>query len=164
MRMSASAERRSLESLAALVNGAIAFDSPEDSKPAVADDTFGLYQDLAHSQRGVIVKLDLPSGDGLKAGSTSLMYQGLEVGQLTKLDLNPGGKVTGEMTVDPSVVTLLRDNTRIELHSPKLSLNDANISSLLTGKTFELVPARASRVTSLRLFLLRSRCYTIRAS
>lgn len=138
--VSLSGAKIKLESLAALVNGAIAFDSPEDSKPAVADDTFGLYQDLAHSQRGVIVKLDLPSGDGLKAGSTSLMYQGLEVGQLTKLDLNPGGKVTGEMTVDPSVVTLLRDNTRIELHSPKLSLNDANISSLLTGKTFELVP------------------------
>ncbi|MGX8028852.1 MlaD family protein, partial [Klebsiella pneumoniae] len=30
--------------------------------------------------------------------------------------------------------------TRIELRSPKLSLSDANISSLLTGKTFELVP------------------------
>ena len=44
------------------------------------------------------------------------------------------------MTVDPSVVTLLRDNTRIELHSPKLSLSDVNLSSLLTGKTFELVP------------------------
>ncbi|EOI1395963.1 PqiB family protein [Citrobacter freundii] len=138
--VSLSGAKIKLESLAALVNGAIAFDSPEDSKPAAADDTFGLYQDLAHSQRGVIVKLDLPSGDGLKAGSTSLMYQGLQVGQLTKLDLNPGGKVTGEMTVDPSVVTLLRDNTRIELHSPKLSLNDANLSSLLTGKTFELVP------------------------
>lgn len=138
--VSLSGAKIKLESLAALVNGAIAFDSPEDSKPAAADDTFGLYQDLAHSQRGVIVKLDLPSGDGLKAGSTSLMYQGLQVGQLTKLDLNPGGKVTGEMTVDPSVVTLLRDNTRIELHSPKLSLNDVNLSSLLTGKTFELVP------------------------
>jgi paraquat-inducible protein B len=35
-----------------------------------------LYQDLAHSQRGVIVKLDLPDGEGLKAGSTPLMYQG----------------------------------------------------------------------------------------
>ncbi len=68
------------------------------------------------------------------------MYQGLEVGQLTKLDLNPGGKVTGEMTVDPSVVTLLRENTRIELRNPKLSLSDANLSALLTGKTFELVP------------------------
>ncbi len=76
-----------------------------------AEDTFGLYEDLAHSQRGVIIKLELPSGAGLTADSTPLMYQGLEVGQLTKLDLNPGGKVTGEMTVDPSVVTLLRENT-----------------------------------------------------
>jgi paraquat-inducible protein B len=38
------------------------------------------------------------------------MYQGLEVGQLSKLNLNPGGKVTGEMTVDPSVVTCCGEN------------------------------------------------------
>ena len=62
------------------------------------------------------------------------------MGELSKLTLNPGGKVTGEMTVDPSVVPLMRENTRIELRNPKLSLSDANISSLLTGKTFELVP------------------------
>ncbi|MDY0972311.1 PqiB family protein [Siccibacter turicensis] len=129
-----------LESLAALVNGAIAFDSPDASEQAQAEDEFGLYEDLAHSQRGVIVKLDLPGGDGLKEGSTALMYQGLEVGQLTKLTLNPGGAVTGEMTVDPGVVNLLRDKTRIEMRSPKLSLNNPNVSSLLTGSTFELVP------------------------
>ena len=138
--VSISGAKVKLESLAALVNGAIAFDSPEESKPAEAEDTFGLYEDLAHSQRGVIIKLELPDGAGLTADSTPLMYQGLEVGQLTKLDLNPGGKVTGEMTVDPSVVTLLRENTRIELRNPKLSLSDANLSALLTGKTFELVP------------------------
>ena len=129
-----------LESLAALVNGAIAFDSPADSKPAAQNDEFGLYEDLAHSQRGVIVQLDLPGGDGLKAGSTALMYQGLEVGELTKVNLNPGGTVTGEMTVDPSVVSLLRENTRIELRNPKISLDNANLSSLLTGSTLELVP------------------------
>ncbi|WP_058912896.1 PqiB family protein [Entomohabitans teleogrylli] len=129
-----------LESLSALVNGAIAFDSPDDSAAAKQDDEFGLYEDLAHSQRGVIVKLDLPGGEGLKAGSTPLMYQGLEVGTLTKLNLNPGGAVTGEMTVDPSVVNLLRSGTRIEMRSPKLSLDNPSVSSLLTGSTFELVP------------------------
>jgi len=129
-----------LESLASLVNGAIAFDSPDDSAAAGQDDEFGLYEDLAHSQRGVLVKLDLPDGNGLRAGSTPLMYQGLEVGELTKLDLVAAGGVTGEMTVDPSVVNLLRENTRIELRSPKLSLNSPGISSLLTGSTFELVP------------------------
>ncbi|ELY6225210.1 MlaD family protein [Cronobacter muytjensii] len=129
-----------LESLAALVNGAIAFDSPADSAHADQNDTFGLYEDLAHSQRGVLVKLDLPGGQGLKENSTPLMYQGLEVGTLTKLNLNPGGAVTGELTVDPSVVNLLRDGTRIEMHSPKLSLNNPEISTLLTGSTLELVP------------------------
>jgi hypothetical protein len=44
------------------------------------------------------------------------------------------------MTVDPSVVDLLREKTRIEMRSPKLSLNDASLSTLLTGNTFELVP------------------------
>ncbi|GHD90583.1 MCE family protein [Pseudocitrobacter sp. RIT415] len=129
-----------LESLTALVNGAIAFDSPENSAVAAQNDEYGLYEDLAHSQRGVIVKLQLPSGQGLKAGSTPLLYQGLEVGQLTKLNLNTDSSVTGEMTVDPSVVTLLREKTRIELHEPKLSLENANLSMLLTGSTFELVP------------------------
>ena len=129
-----------LESLAALVNGAIAFDSPDKTEVAAQNDEFGLYEDLAHSQRGVIVKLQLPSGQGLKAGSTPLLYQGLEVGQLTKLNLNSDSSVTGEMTVDPSVVTLLRERTRIELHEPKLSLENANLSMLLTGSTFELVP------------------------
>lgn len=129
-----------LENLSALVNGAIAFDSPADSHVASQNDEYHLYEDLAHSQRGVVVTLDLPDGDGLKAGSTPLMYQGLEVGQLSKLNLNPGGKVTGEMTVDPSVVTLLREKTLIQMKKPKLSLDNPSISTLLTGNTFELVP------------------------
>ncbi|MGG7446557.1 MlaD family protein [Kosakonia oryzendophytica] len=138
--VSLSGAKVELESLAALVNGAIAFDSPDDSQAAAQDDEYGLYEDLAHSQRGVLVKLDLPNGQGLKAGSTPLMFQGLEVGELTKIDLNPGGNVTGELTVDPGVVNLLRDTTRIEMRSPKISLDNPNISSLLTGNTLELVP------------------------
>nr|WP_024968296.1 PqiB family protein [Pantoea sp. IMH] len=129
-----------LESLAALVNGAIAFDSPENSPQAQSEDTYDLYPDLAHSQRGVMVTLDLPSGKNLKANSTPLMYQGLEVGTLTALNLNPGGKVTGELTLDPSVTGLMRTGTRIEMRSPKVSLSDTSLSSLLTGNTLELIP------------------------
>ncbi|WP_130835218.1 PqiB family protein [[Erwinia] mediterraneensis] len=129
-----------LESLAALVNGAIAFDSPENSEQAHTDENYDLYPDLAHSQRGVLITLDLPGGENLKAGRTPLMYQGLEVGTLTKLNLHDGGKVTGEMTIDPSVVGLMRSETRIEMRSPKVTLNEPNISGLLTGNTFELIP------------------------
>ncbi len=129
-----------LESLSALVNGAIAFDSPEGSPQAKQDTDFTLYEDLAHSQRGVQIKLALPSGDGLKANGTRLMYQGLEVGKLTRLDLNKDSTVTGELTVDPGVVDLMRTDTRIELRSPKLTLSDPRVNSLLSGTTFELVP------------------------
>ncbi|MCX8960038.1 PqiB family protein [Erwinia psidii] len=129
-----------LESLAALVNGAIAFDSPGASPRAETDDNYNLYPDLAHSQRGVIITLDLPDGKNLKANSTPLFYQGLEVGTLTGMTLQPDGKVTGELTIDPSVTGLMRTGTRIEMRSPKVSLTDTSLSSLLTGNTLELIP------------------------
>ncbi|VTR58811.1 paraquat-inducible protein B [Serratia fonticola] len=129
-----------MESLAALVNGAIAFDSPLDGKQAKADQNFTLYPDLAHSQRGVNISLDLPDGNSLSEGHTPLMYQGLQVGTLTRLALQQDSKVTGELTIDPSVVDLMRTGTRIEMRSPKISLNDAKLSQLLTGNTLELVP------------------------
>ncbi|BAN96268.1 mammalian cell entry related domain-containing protein [Plautia stali symbiont] len=71
----------------------------------------------------MLISLDLPNGDNLKADSTPLMYQGLEVGTLTKLTLLPGGKVSGELTIDPSVTGLMRSGTRIEMRAPKLSLH-----------------------------------------
>lgn len=129
-----------MESLAALVNGAIAFDSPEKGQQAKTDQSYQLYPDLARSQRGVSITLDLPSGSNLSANHTPLIYQGLQVGTLTKLTLQPDNKVTGELTIDPSVVDLMRSGTRIAMRSPKISLNDAKLSQLLTGNTLELIP------------------------
>lgn len=140
-----------LESLAALVNGAIAFDSPGDSQQAASEDNYTLYPDLAHSQRGVVISLDLPDGKNLKAGSTPLMYQGLEVGTLTKMTLQQNGAVSGEMTIDPSVVSLMRQGTRIEMRSPKVSLTDTSLSSLLTGNTLELIPGEGEHQDHFRV-------------
>jgi paraquat-inducible protein B len=64
--VSLSGAKVQLESLSALVNGAIAFDSPDDSPQAQQNADYHLYEDLAHSQRGVVVKLDLPDGAGLR--------------------------------------------------------------------------------------------------
>jgi paraquat-inducible protein B len=129
-----------MESLAALVNGAIALDSPADGKEARTDQSYELYPDLAQSHRGVEITLDLPSGDGLSEGRTPLIYQGLQVGTLTQISLQPDNKVIGKLTVDPSVIDLMRSGTRIEMNSPRVSLNNAKISQLLTGNTFDLIP------------------------
>ncbi|MBN3137169.1 PqiB family protein [Pectobacterium punjabense] len=139
--ISVSGAKIEMENLAALVNGAIAFDSPEESEDAGAEQSYRLYPDLAQSQRGVKITLDLPSGDSLSEGRTPLMYQGLEVGTLNKILLNPDdGKVSGELIIDPSVVSLMREGTRIELSKPQLSLSDLNVSRLLSGPTLTLLP------------------------
>ncbi|HBB7190298.1 TPA: MCE family protein [Escherichia coli] len=110
--VSISGAKVKLESLAALVNGAIAFDSPEESKPAEAEDTFGLYEDLAHSQRGVIIKLELPGGAGLTADSTPLMYQGLEVGTVTGMTLGTlSDRVMIAMRISKRYQHLVRNNS-----------------------------------------------------
>lgn len=132
--------RVEMESVAALVNGAIAFDSPANSAQASTDDNYQLYPDLAHSQRGVIITLDLPDGSHLSAGHTPLLYQGLEVGMLTKITLGKDRHVTGELTLNPSVADLMRSGTRIVMTTPQLSLTQPDFSGLLAGTTLELIP------------------------
>jgi paraquat-inducible protein B len=129
-----------MESMAALVNGAISFDSPPNSPQARTDQTYQLYPDLAHSQRGVVIQVDLPSGDNLSEGHTPLLYQGLEVGTLTKLSLGGDNHVTGELTINPSIADLMRSGTRIEMVTPQLSLQNPSLSKLLTGTTLNLIP------------------------
>ncbi|EGY28988.1 Paraquat-inducible protein B [Candidatus Regiella insecticola 5.15] len=133
-----------MENISALVNGAIAFDSPADSPNATMDKTFPLYADLAHSQRGVSITLDLPNGNNLQEGRTPLIYQGLQVGILTKLILQADKKVRGELAIDPSVIDLMRTGSRIEMKSPRVSLNDVKLSELLTGNTLELFPGEGA--------------------
>ncbi|WP_192456658.1 PqiB family protein [Musicola keenii] len=129
-----------IQNLSAMVNGAIAFDSPEQDNAAAPDQNYSLYPDLASSQRGVAITLDLPSGDKLKAGRTPLLYQGLEVGTLRRLSLTDDHHVTGELIIDPSIVPLMRSNTRITLNEPSLSLSNPNLPALLSGTTLSLVP------------------------
>ncbi|SFN47718.1 Paraquat-inducible protein B [Izhakiella capsodis] len=135
-----------MESISALVNGAVAFDSPPSSPQAKSEDNYPLYPDLQHSERGVNITLDLPNGKGLKADATPLVYQGLQVGTLSAMQLQDSGRVKGELLIDPSVVGLMRKNTRIALHMPKLRLSDASISNLLTGPTLELIPGDGTPV------------------
>ena len=129
-----------MDSLPAIINGAIAFDSPSASQAAVSDENYTLYPTLAESHRGVSIALDLPDGNNLSAGSTPLLYQGLQVGTLTRLNLTDPQHVSGELTIDPSVTELMRTQTRIELHRPKITSADASLSSLLTGNTLQLIP------------------------
>ncbi len=136
-----------LTSVPALINGAIAFDSPKDSLPASNEARFDLYPNLAESHRGVNFTLKLPSADNLSAGSTALMYQGLQVGTLTHLNLTDKQHITGQLTVDPSVVGLMRTGTQIKLQAPSLQSGNLSVGALLTGTVLQLIPGEGDAAT-----------------
>ncbi|WP_241573068.1 PqiB family protein [Rosenbergiella nectarea] len=146
-KLGASGVNVNLTSVPALINGAIAFDSPQDSESAQNQARYELYPNLAESKRGVNFTLKLPSADNLTAGSTALMYQGLQVGTLTHISLTDQHHITGELTVDPSVVGLMRTGTRIEMRQPSLQGGNLSVGSLLAGTVLQLIPGEGEAAT-----------------
>lgn len=57
-----------MDSLNAIVQGAVAFDSPNDSPQAKKDQQYRLYPNLQAAKRGVEVAITVPNSAGLKAG------------------------------------------------------------------------------------------------
>lgn len=135
-----------MTNLSALINGAIAFDSPINSTPAVDDENYHLYPNLAESKRGVRIKVNFKNGNHLRAGQTPLMYQGLQVGTLHQLSLTSNNAVSGEIIISPSVIELMRENTRIELNQPEFS--SGSLTNLLTGSTLTLYLGLGAAKTS----------------
>jgi paraquat-inducible protein B len=85
---------------------------------------FGL-QALAHNGVDVVVSFD--SAADAKPGDTQVVYKGLSIGHVTKVDLSDDGhRVDMTLKLDPSTKPLLRAGTRFWLVGAKPSLTDIN--------------------------------------
>ncbi|MCQ4005217.1 MCE family protein, partial [Klebsiella pneumoniae] len=79
------------ESLASIVAGGIAFATPAHRKDSPATDPsipFRLYEDFDAAQAGIKTLVSLQDFDGLQAGRTPVIYKGMQVGLLKKLDID----------------------------------------------------------------------------
>lgn len=80
-----------MDSLAAVVQGAVAFDSPDHSEPATPNDKFTLYPNLQAAQRGTEVDVELPNitlkTDVLPSISrhSVVLYRQYEVGKILEI-------------------------------------------------------------------------------
>ncbi|MEF1214258.1 MlaD family protein, partial [Vibrio alginolyticus] len=74
-----------LESMSALLGGAIAVDSPDDGEPVEENTEFRLYKDLKTAGRGIAVKIVLPDDSKISGEGAPIMYRGIEIGQVTDL-------------------------------------------------------------------------------
>jgi len=138
-------------SLASIIKGGIMMQTPEtlkDSLPAENGQTFILYDDFEKAEYGIPMTLVLPTGEGIKKDSTSIMYRGLEVGLIKELTINrdeEGHSVTAHILLDPRAESILREGTVFYMVKPEFSYKGIrNLDRILTGTYITFVPGNGA--------------------
>ncbi|KMK51437.1 hypothetical protein RO21_06435 [[Actinobacillus] muris] len=132
-----------VDSLASVVQGAVAFDSPDDSPAAAQGQKFALFENLKAALRGTEVKVNIPIAPNLKVNETPVYYQNLQIGVLSQLEMptasatenpevesTPKGMLQGTLLIDPNHLDLLRSGSHILLREPRFDLNKEQISKI----------------------------------
>ena len=139
-----------MDSLMSVVQGAIAFDSPEVSENAVQGQIYSLYADLKLAKRGIEVAISLPAVPNLKVNETSVFYQGLQIGILSQLEAQREIQETeqhstvlkGKLLIDPNYQDLLVTDSIILLKDPTFSLNkiqQGKLNEFFRSQYFEII-------------------------
>ncbi|WP_137888882.1 PqiB family protein [Pseudomonas sp. 2FE] len=133
------------ESLASVVAGGIAFATPEhrkDSPPTDPSLSFRLYEDFDAAQVGIKVQVKLTDFEGLQAGRTPVMYQGIQVGSLKTLAVNADlASASAELALDPRAEDYLVEGTEFWLVKPSISLAGiTGLEALVKGNYIAVSP------------------------
>ncbi|MGR5212523.1 MlaD family protein [Vibrio rotiferianus] len=136
-----------LESMSALLGGAIAVDSPDDGEPVEENKQFRLYRDLKTAGRGIPIKIALPDGNNISGEGAPIMYRGIEIGQITDLGLSEGRElILASAAIQPAFSDMLTTNTKFILEEAKVSLSGVeNITNLVRGNFLTIVPEQGDR-------------------
>lgn len=141
------------ESLVSIATGGIAFATPEhrqDSPPTDPAFPFRLYEDFEAAETGFRVQLQLDNVSGLQPGRTPVVFNGVQVGMLRKIDMGQDfSKPMGELTMDPRTEELLLNSSEFWVVRPSISLAGiTGLEALVQGNFLavrfgkEGVPAR----------------------
>ena len=144
-----------IDSLNAVVQGAVSFDSPPESPNAEQNTIYTLYTNLQAAQRGIEIDVELPNVLGLKAGKTEIYYQNTPIGILSELSAAEvrQEKINGKLLVDPNIANLFRTDSYIVLRNNKLSLtNLSDLPNLLRGEYMELIPGEGEESRQFSVF------------
>lgn len=131
-----------VDSLNAVVQGAVAFDSPNDSDLAQHDESFTLYSNFQAAKRGTPIHITLPSNITLNVGETSVYYQNKEIGVLSELNTAENGQETrqGILLIDPAMSYLFTTNSNIVLRNKNKKLGDlTNLQNIFRGEFFDVI-------------------------
>lgn len=134
-----------LESLSALIGGSIAVDSPDGGEPVEQNTQFRLYKDLQTAGRGIPVTINLPDNNNINPSGSPIMYRGIEIGQITNLQLKDE-HIVASAAIQPAFSDLLTSGSHFILEEAKVSLSGVkNLANLVKGNYLTLVPGEGTR-------------------
>lgn len=134
-----------LESLSALIGGSIAVDSPDGGEPVAQNTQFRLYKDLQTAGRGIPVSINLPDNNNINPSGSPIMYRGIEIGQITDLQLK-NDHIVASAAIQPAFSDLLTTGSHFILEEAKVSLSGVeNLGNLVKGNFLTLVPGEGER-------------------
>lgn len=133
-----------LESLSTLVGGAIAVDSSEGGKQVAQHHQFKLYKDLKAAGLGIPITIHLPDNSGINPSGTSIMYKGIEIGQVVRLQLSDDHThVIAHAAIQPSFSQMLTRGSRFILQEANVSISGIeNLPNLVKGNYLTLIPGQ----------------------
>ncbi|MHA6494027.1 PqiB family protein [Pseudomonas borbori] len=136
------------ESLSSIVAGGIAFATPEhrkDSPPTDPSLPFRLYEDFDSAQAGIKVMVKMTDFDGLQAGRTPVLYNGIQAGTLKALKVNDDlASATAELTLDPRAEDYLVEGTEFWVVKPSISLvGITGLDALVKGNYIAVRPGES---------------------
>ena len=132
-----------MESVNAIVQGAVSFDSPSDSPNAVENDYYTLYANLQAAKRGIEVDVNIPTVAALEAGRSDVYYQEHKIGVLSALSTVENNEkiLKGRLLIDPNQASLLKTGSHIVLRNKKPNLADlTEPQRFFRGDYFEIIP------------------------
>lgn len=132
------------ESLASLLAGGIAFDTPDqvDAKAVGNGYRFSLFDDETSARNRLNVRLRFTSAEGLVEGRTRVLYRGLPIGQVEKVRVSKDFRtVEADVGFDQSVAHLLTENSVFWMVKPEVSINRiSGLDALFSGTYIAIQP------------------------
>ena len=134
-----------LESVASLVAGGIAFDTPkylDKVEGAVTTRKFELFQDYKAAKVAIKKKFILPFDARIKT-RTKVIFKGHQVGFIRDYKIDPETfEITANVDFDPRAQFILNSKTQFFLVSPKVSLTGvSNLDTIFSGNYISFHPS-----------------------
>jgi len=106
-----------------------------------------IYENYEH--KGITIQITFDSGDGLEVDKTKIKYEGVEIGHLTKINLNrDGNNVIVAALIDKEASYLLVDGTEFWIVKPRFEVGKiSNLGTIISGAYIKLKPGSGKTKT-----------------